>query len=108
MADGPGVGLWPEADPDRCAARASNERNGVGGLDDGLTQQRGRVAGRGWLVVVAVGVQADDGVEVDDAACLVFGETITTTTLAGIAMVLGGVALTRIKRTQPEPKAQSE
>ena len=31
-------------------------------------------AGRRGLVVLAGGVEADDGVEVDDAACLVFGD----------------------------------
>ena len=46
----------------------------VGGLNDSLRQQRGRVGGRGWAVVLAVGVQADDGVEVDDATCLVFSD----------------------------------
>ena len=39
---------------------------------------------------------------------LVLSETISVAMLAGIALVLGGVALTRIKRTQPEPKTQSE
>ena len=74
MADGAGVGLGAEAEPDGCAVRASDERNGVGGLGDGVTQQLGRVRAWGRLVVVAVGVQADHGVEVDDAACLVFGD----------------------------------
>ncbi len=39
---------------------------------------------------------------------LVLNETITAITLAGIALVLGGVALTRVKRTQPGRKAHSE
>jgi drug/metabolite transporter (DMT)-like permease len=34
---------------------------------------------------------------------LVLNETITAITLAGIALVLGGVALTRVSRTRPEP-----
>jgi len=38
---------------------------------------------------------------------LVLNETISATTLAGIALVLGGVALTRVKRTRPKPKAQA-
>ena len=49
------------------------EGDGGGGLADGVAQQRGGVPGRGRLVVLAGGVEADDGVEVDDAACLVFG-----------------------------------
>ena len=72
--DGAGVSLRAEPEPDQPAGWASGEGDGAGGLDDGLSQQRGRVSGWGWLVVLAVGVQADDGVEVDDAAYLVFGD----------------------------------
>ena len=32
---------------------------------------------------------------------LVLNETVTAITLAGIALVLGGVALARVRRTQP-------
>jgi drug/metabolite transporter (DMT)-like permease len=39
---------------------------------------------------------------------LVLNETITAITLAGIALVLAGVALTRVKRTQQEARAQSK
>ena len=74
VADGPGVGLRAEAKPDRCIVRADNQRNGLGGLDDGVAQRGGGVLGWGWPVAIAVGVEADDGVEVNDAAGLVFSD----------------------------------
>ena len=57
----------------RCRCRRLGEADGGGGLADGVAQQVGVDAGRRGLVVLAGGVQADDGVEVDDAAGLVFG-----------------------------------
>ena len=45
-----------------------------GGAADGVGQQRGGVAGGRWLVVRAGRVEPDDGVVVDDAAGLVFGD----------------------------------
>ena len=52
---------------------STGEPHGGGGLADGGAQQRGVVGGRRGLVVLGFGVQADDGVEVDHAAGLVFG-----------------------------------
>src|SRR5262249_28758237 len=48
--------------------------DGVGGLADGLAQQRGIEPGWWRLVVPLCGVQADHGVVVDDAAGLVLGD----------------------------------
>ena len=48
--------------------------DGCRGGGDGVAQQGGVEPGRGWLVGVAGCVEADDGVVVDDAACLVFGD----------------------------------
>ena len=77
----PGRSLpWRMARASVCApkpsrsARAGGDGDGGGGLADGVAQQRGGVPGRGRLVVLAGCVEADDGVEVDDAACLVFGD----------------------------------
>jgi hypothetical protein len=50
------------------------ERNDADGLADGLLEQGSVVPGRGRLVVVAGCVEPDDGVVVDDAAGLVFGD----------------------------------
>jgi len=60
----------------------------VGGLADGVAQRRGRIPGRGWLVARAGCVKADDGVEVDDAACLVFGDLDVTDTQHGAQFFL--------------------
>ena len=53
---------------------AGGDGYGGGGLGDGVAQQGGGEERAGWLAGVAGGVEADDGVEVDDAACLVFGD----------------------------------
>ena len=74
MPDDPGVGLRAEAERHGLAVVVDGEADGGGGLADGVAQQRGGVAGRRGLVVLAGRVEADDGVEVDDAACLVFGD----------------------------------
>ena len=74
MADEPGVGLRAEAEPDGLVLVLDDDSGGGGGLADGVAQQVGGDAGGRGLVVLAGGVQADDGVEVDDAACLVFGD----------------------------------
>ena len=49
------------------------EEHRGGGVLDGLAQQLGGPERAGWLVVVGGGVEAEDGVEVDHAAGLVFG-----------------------------------
>ena len=76
VADRPGVGLGAEPEHDRqlAASRFSGDGRGGGGLADGLAQHRGGERRGGWLPGLAGGVEADDGVEVHDAACLVFGD----------------------------------
>ena len=70
------VGLGAEAEPDARAAGAGRgvDADSAGGQRDGVAQDGGGVPGRGQGVAVAGGVEADHGVEVDDAACLVFGD----------------------------------
>ena len=89
VADGPGVGLGAEAEPYRCARRVGDESDGPGGLGDGVAEQGGAVAGGWWLVARAGGVEADDGVEVDDAAGLVFGDFDVADTQDGPQCFLG-------------------
>ena len=78
VADGPGVGALrrAEGEPDGGDSRAGagSEGDGGGRLTDRVAQHGGGVASGWWLVVVAGGVQADNGVEVDNAAYLVFGD----------------------------------
>ena len=50
------------------------EEHGVGGVLDGLAEQLSGPQRAGGLVAVLGGVEAEHGVEVDDAACLVFGD----------------------------------
>ena len=76
-ADGPDIGALRRAEGQGdggAGAVGPGEADGGGGLADGVAQHVGvDAAGRG-LVVVAGGVQADHGVEVDDAAGLVLGD----------------------------------
>ena len=58
----------------RASASRLDQTYGGYGLADGVAQRGGVDAGRRGLVVLAGGVQADHGVEVDDAAGLVFGD----------------------------------
>ena len=74
MADDPGVGLRAEAEPDGLVLVLDDDSGGSGGQADGVAQRLGGDAGGRGLVVLAGGVQADDGVEVDDAACLVLSD----------------------------------
>ena len=74
MADDPGVGLRAEAEPHALVLVVDDERGGSGGQADRVAQQVSGVGGGRGLVVLAGCVQADDGVEVDDAACLVLGD----------------------------------
>ncbi len=78
MADRAHVGaLWrAEAQDDRRAVGGGEdgEGDGLDGVADSVAEQVGREPGRRRLVVVAGRVEADDGVEVDDAAVLVFGD----------------------------------
>ena len=74
VADDPGVGLRAEAEPDGLVLVLDDDSGGSGGQADGVAQRLGGDAGGRGLVVLAGGVQPDDGVEVDDAACLVFGD----------------------------------
>jgi hypothetical protein len=73
--DGPGAaGLRPEPEEDGSAyAEVGGDADG-GGLVDGVAQQGGGDAGGRGLVVLAGGIEADGGVEVDDVACLVLGD----------------------------------
>ena len=79
--DGAGVGLRAEGERHRLAAVLSDQADSSGGLPDGIAQQAGHERDTRGPVIIAGGVQPDDG--------------ITVTTLAGIALVLAGVALTR-------------
>ena len=76
VADGPGVGLGAEPQRDRRAAGdgAGGDGGGGGGLGDGVGEHGGGERRGRWLAGVAGGVEADDGVEVDDAAGLVLGD----------------------------------
>ena len=64
----------PQRDRRPAGRRRCVDGGGGGGLGDGVGEHGGGEAGGGWLPVVAGGVEADDGVEVDHAACLVFGD----------------------------------
>ncbi len=72
MPDGPSVGVAAEPQGRGRMAGAGAERDGGcgGGLADGVAQQVGGEERSRGLAGVA-GVEADYGVEVDDAACLV-------------------------------------
>ena len=65
------------------------EADGGGGLADGVAEHGGVDAGRRGLVVLAGGVQPDDGVEVDDAAGLVFGDLDVPDPDQGAELFLG-------------------
>ena len=67
------VGLRAEAEHHHLVAVLDGDSGGGGGLVDGVAQQVGGVDGGRGLVVLAGSVQADHGVEVDDAARLVLG-----------------------------------
>ena len=70
-ADGPASVCAPNRSRRAVCAEVGGDANGGGGLADGVAQQGGGVPGGRGLIVLAGGVQADHGVEVDDAACLV-------------------------------------
>ena len=89
VADDPGVGLRAEAEPDGLVLVLDDESGGSGGQADGVAQQVGGVGGGRGLVVLAGGVQADDGVEVDDAACLVLGDLDEPDAELGAQRLLG-------------------
>ena len=72
--DDPGVGLRAEAEHHGLVLVLDGQRGGSGGQADGVAQQVSGVGGGRGLVALAGCVEADDGVEVDDAACLVFGD----------------------------------
>ena len=75
-ADGPHIGALRRAERQRDSRASANrldEADGGGSPADGIAQHPGVDARRRGLVVLAGGIQADDGVEVDDAAGLVFG-----------------------------------
>jgi hypothetical protein len=63
-----------EGQRERLAAVLDRQGDERGGLADGLAQQRGVIRGGRGLVTLPYGVQADHGVEVDDAAGLVLGD----------------------------------
>jgi hypothetical protein len=69
--NGPGVGLHAEPEQDAAVrAEVSGDTDG-GGLADGIAEQISGVPGGRRLVVLAGSIEADHGVEMDNAACLV-------------------------------------
>ena len=78
----------PERDGAGCAV-VGGDADGGGGLVDGVAQQVGGVPDGRGLVVLAGGVQADHGVEVDDAACLVLGDLDEPDADLGAQLVAG-------------------
>ena len=74
MPDDPGVGLRAEPERDGLAVVVDGQGGEGGGLADGVAQHVSVDAVRRGLVVLAGGIEADDGVEVDDAAGLVLGD----------------------------------
>jgi hypothetical protein len=85
------LGAEPQAEhgPGRVGVGADGDGHGGGGLGDGVAQERGGEPGRGWLVVVAGGVEADDGVEVDYSPGLVFGDFDVPDPYQGAEPLLG-------------------
>ena len=65
------------------------DADGGGSGADGIAQHGGVDAGRRGLVVLAGGVQADHGVEVDHAASLVFGHLDVADPDQGAQLLLG-------------------
>src|SRR6266542_2691574 len=74
--DGPGVYLVtePQHHDGLVLGEADRPAGSGGGAGDRPGQQSGGIPGGRRLVVLSCGVEADDGVDVDDAACLVFGD----------------------------------
>ena len=80
VLDGPGVGLCAEPQRERRMAGSGvgGDGCGGGGVADGVAQHARGEERAGWLAGIAGCVEADDGVEVDDAAGLVFGDLDVT------------------------------